>query len=297
MWVTTGICFPPNSVSNTPICERYAPTKRGTWLPLGAIRPESPLRDAVSMRYENSNKLGKDMECEYLSPTFNEFCDVVICVGKCKTVLFGIKAVMSVRCRVMQKLIANAPYHDFDSRILRPKEKRDYSLNADVYHRKHNSTYREKQKVSLPKVQIDEFNYSVIVQSDPDLPEPRFNVVLQYIHTGSAYVYDTDLPGTPIYRAKPFPPSIPVNRGLTVFNFRFELPELREACLKILPNAISFSTIISMLNAMEHYIQYKSVKCMLQKLLEFVDQNIGKFPLHCGHAKTCLTFAMPWVGA
>ena len=29
-----------------------------------------------------------------------------------------------------------------------------------------------------------------------------------------------------------------------------------------------------MLNAMEYFIQYKSVKSMLQKLLEFIDQNI-----------------------
>eukprot|EP00116_Pleurobrachia_bachei_P003415 sb/3463677/ len=51
-----------------------------------------------------------------------------------------------------------------------------------------------------------------IIQSDPDLPgpdlpEPRF--------TGLT-VFDPDIPGTPIYRAKSFPPSIPVNRGPTV---------------------------------------------------------------------------------
>ena len=31
-------------------------------------------------------------------------------------------------------------------------------------------------------------------------------------------VFHPDIPGTPIYRAKPFPPSIPVNRGPTVYS-------------------------------------------------------------------------------
>ena len=41
-------------------------------------------------------------------------------------------------------------------------------------------------------------------------------------------VFDPDIPGTPIYRANPFPPSILVNRGPTVMLTiweRFELPD------------------------------------------------------------------------
>ena len=40
---------------------------------------------------------------------------------------------------------------------------------------------------------------------------------------------------------------------------RFDLPELREACLKALPSAISLDTIIDMLNSMEHFIQVRSI--------------------------------------
>eukprot|EP00116_Pleurobrachia_bachei_P011072 sb/3471334/ len=36
-------------------------------------------------------------------------------------------------------------------------------------------------------------------------------------------VFDPDMPGTPIYRANPFPPSIPVNRDPTVFDFNSPL--------------------------------------------------------------------------
>ena len=60
-----------------------------------------------------------------------------------------------------------------------------------------------------------------LVQSDPDLtgpdlPEPRFTGRVNFPQNRKFTVFDPDIPGTPIYRAKSFPPSIPVNRGPTV---------------------------------------------------------------------------------
>ena len=46
---------------------------------------------------------------------------------------------------------------------------------------------------------------------------------------------------------------------ITNLILRFDLPELREACLKALPSAISLDTIIDMLNSMEHFIQVRSI--------------------------------------
>eukprot|EP00116_Pleurobrachia_bachei_P013462 sb/3473724/ len=63
--------------------------------------------------------------------------------------------------------------------------------------------------------------FTTMVQSDPDLPgpdlpEPRFTGSTKFSRYRKLTVFDPDIPGTPIYRAKPFPPSIPVNRGPTV---------------------------------------------------------------------------------
>eukprot|EP00116_Pleurobrachia_bachei_P005366 sb/3465628/ len=49
----------------------------------------------------------------------------------------------------------------------------------------------------------------------PDLPEPRFTGRVNFPLNRKFPVFDPDIPGTPIYRAKSIPPSIPVNRGPT----------------------------------------------------------------------------------
>eukprot|EP00116_Pleurobrachia_bachei_P019007 sb/3479269/ len=50
----------------------------------------------------------------------------------------------------------------------------------------------------------------------PDLPEPRITGRMKFPKNRKLTVFDPDIPGTPIYRTKPFPSSIPVNRGSTV---------------------------------------------------------------------------------
>eukprot|EP00116_Pleurobrachia_bachei_P017145 sb/3477407/ len=72
-------------------------------------------------------------------------------------------------------------------------------------------------------------NYSRTRFTGPDLPEPRFTGRIIFPRSRNLTVYHPGIPGTPIYRAKPFPPSIPVNRGPTVFqnseinNFDFQI--------------------------------------------------------------------------
>eukprot|EP00116_Pleurobrachia_bachei_P008431 sb/3468693/ len=58
------------------------------------------------------------------------------------------------------------------------------------------------------------------IQSDPDLPGPdipgpRFTGRINFPRFRKLTVFHPDIPGTPIYRAKSLPPTIPVNRGPT----------------------------------------------------------------------------------
>ena len=64
----------------------------------------------------------------------------------------------------------------------------------------------------------------IIIQSDPDLPgpdlpAPLFTGRINFPRFRKLTLFHPDIPGIPIYRAKPFPPNIPVNRGPTVFKF------------------------------------------------------------------------------
>eukprot|EP00116_Pleurobrachia_bachei_P018250 sb/3478512/ len=68
---------------------------------------------------------------------------------------------------------------------------------------------------------ITQHCYHTITKSDPDLPgpdlpEPRFTGRKTFPQFRKLTVYHPDIPGSSIYRAKLFPPSIPVNRGPTV---------------------------------------------------------------------------------
>eukprot|EP00116_Pleurobrachia_bachei_P016143 sb/3476405/ len=65
------------------------------------------------------------------------------------------------------------------------------------------------------------------IQSDPDLPgrdipEPRLTGRINFPRYRNLTVFHPDIPGTPIYRAKSFPPRIPVNRGPTVLEILLE---------------------------------------------------------------------------
>eukprot|EP00116_Pleurobrachia_bachei_P018912 sb/3479174/ len=61
--------------------------------------------------------------------------------------------------------------------------------------------------------------YRAPIYRNPDLPEPRFTGRVNFPQNRKLSVFDPNIPGTPIYRAKPFPPSIPVNRGPTVWAY------------------------------------------------------------------------------
>uniref|UniRef100_A0A914W6K0 BACK domain-containing protein n=1 Tax=Plectus sambesii TaxID=2011161 RepID=A0A914W6K0_9BILA len=92
-------------------------------------------------------------------------------------------------------------------------------------------------------VYIDEFEADV------------FKQLLEYIHTGS-----TVLDASTVV-------------GLMNAADHFSLNDLRRACFDFANSCIRCDTVCALLTAAEKYIQYKSTKVLMQKVLEFIDRR------------------------
>ena len=87
------------------------PYRRGSWRPIGHMRPSSPLLDSVRDLFEGQDQLARDFTKAFQYPkdgrdppvyTF----DVIFIVGqgKFKTKLFGVRAILGVRSRCIKAI-------------------------------------------------------------------------------------------------------------------------------------------------------------------------------------------------
>ena len=91
----------------------------------------------------------------------------------------------------------------------------------------------------------------VIQEFDPEV----FKQLVEYIHTGSVTLQSRTL------------------LGLMNAADHYGLEELKLASIEFLERAINTDTVCSLLASAEKYIQYKSTKILVQKMLEYVDRN------------------------
>ena len=94
-----------------------------------------------------------------------------------------------------------------------------------------------------PKVIIKDF--------EPEV----FKLLIDYTHTGGVILQSRTL------------------LGLMNAADHFCLEELKQACIYSLERCITIETVCVFLTTAEKYIQYKSTKSLIQKILEFVDVN------------------------
>jgi len=80
--------------------------RRGSWRPIGHMRPSSPLLDSVRDQFEDYDQLAKDFTRMFVNNEENSInnaslFDVVFLVGqsKQKTKLIGVRAILGVRSR------------------------------------------------------------------------------------------------------------------------------------------------------------------------------------------------------
>ncbi|CAG9788378.1 unnamed protein product [Diatraea saccharalis] len=88
------------------------PYRRGSWRPIGHMRPSSPLLDSVRDQFEDYDQLAKDFTRVFLNSELNasqnaQLFDVVFLVGqsKQKTKFIGVRAILGVRSRVFQEML------------------------------------------------------------------------------------------------------------------------------------------------------------------------------------------------
>lgn len=80
--------------------------RRGSWRPIGHMRPSSPLLDSVRDQFEDYDQLAKDFTRMFLNSEANtalnaNLFDVVFMVGqsKQKVRFIGVRAILGVRSR------------------------------------------------------------------------------------------------------------------------------------------------------------------------------------------------------
>ncbi|XP_076247630.1 rap GTPase activating protein radish [Calliopsis andreniformis] len=89
------------------------PYRRGSWRPIGHMRPSSPLLDSVRDKYENYDQLAKDFTTVFLNNQENatlnaNLFDVSFLVPghqKQKVRFIGVRAILAVRSRVFQEML------------------------------------------------------------------------------------------------------------------------------------------------------------------------------------------------
>ncbi|CAH2000841.1 unnamed protein product [Acanthoscelides obtectus] len=88
------------------------PYRRGSWRPIGHMRPSSPLLDSVRDQFEDYDQIAKDFTRMFLNSEDNtiqnaQLFDVVFLVGqsKQKVKLVGVRAILGVRSRVFQEML------------------------------------------------------------------------------------------------------------------------------------------------------------------------------------------------
>ncbi|XP_037916826.1 uncharacterized protein LOC119655154 isoform X4 [Hermetia illucens] len=89
------------------------PYRRGSWRPIGHMRPSSPLLDSVRDQFEDYDQLAKDFTKAFLNQEPNiltnaQLFDVVFLVGQSsrpKARFIGVRAILGVRSRVFQEML------------------------------------------------------------------------------------------------------------------------------------------------------------------------------------------------
>ena len=89
----------------------------------------------------------------------------------------------------------------------------------------------------------------------PDFEHLEFKQLIHFLHTGTCTLQAQILP------------------GLMNAADHFGVDELKKACMGFVDSCIGTDTVCPLLNIAERYIQYKSTKSLVHKVLEYIDRH------------------------
>ena len=115
---------------------------------------------------------------------------------------------------------------------------------------------KKKKTVKASDGYIEKYDFkgqpTVVVK---DFEPEVFKQLVTYTHTGSVVLQARTL------------------LGLMNAADHYGMEDLKQACIRFMEHCITVDTVCSLLTSAEKYIQYKSTKILVQKMLEFVDVN------------------------
>ena len=150
------------------------PYRRGSWRPIGHMRPSSPLLDSVRDQFEGQEKVAKDFGKALVRThsEINKLFDVTFLVGdkgKTKKKLFGVRAILGVRSRVFQEMlygistVFGSPQVPVAELLARPVP----TLHSPSFHGKKNSNFLQVPEVEAPRPKS--------VPNSPSMPRAIFS--------------------------------------------------------------------------------------------------------------------------
>ena len=150
------------------------PYRRGSWRPIGHMRPSSPLLDSVRDQFEGQDQMAKDFSKAFrgTQAEMNTLFDVVFLVGdknKPKKKLFGVRAILGVRSRVFQELlygittVFGSPQVPVAELLARPVP----TLHSPSVHNKKSSNFLQVPEIEAPRPKS--------VPNSPSMPRTIFS--------------------------------------------------------------------------------------------------------------------------
>ncbi|PSN40326.1 hypothetical protein C0J52_22680 [Blattella germanica] len=195
------------------------PYRRGSWRPIGHMRPSSPLLDSVRDQFEDYDQLAKDFTRMFLNNDENttinaNLFDVVFLVGqsKQKTKFIGVRAILGVRSRVFQEMLygistgfgsPQVPVAELLARAVptlhspqKPKSSNFLQVpdietprRRGIPPDKDGKDKEKEGKSQIPQLAVPRLSFPII-EFDPE----TFRILLDYLHTGSCPLTCSNIP-------------------------------------------------------------------------------------------------------